>query len=93
MLLVLLSVSLFQSLLALEKIFIGLVLLFICLIALWFFSFPALQYSQFGSWLFGANKGTIHYIAPLINSGIPSLNRNASAHLQNIENQFDAYCR
>lgn len=94
MLIIFLSVSLFQSLLALEKILIGLVLLFICLFALWFFSFPALQYTSF--WLFNnniINKGVARYVAPLVNFSILSANQSSPTQLHDIENQFNDYCR
>ncbi|KAI1705680.1 adenylate and guanylate cyclase catalytic domain-containing protein [Ditylenchus destructor] len=56
MLIVLLSVSLLQSLLALEKMLITLLLSAVCLTALWVLPFPALNHRQFSLWLNGRSQ-------------------------------------
>lgn len=56
MLLILLSVSLFQSLLAIEKMLIALLLCTICFNALWLLPFRHLSYRQFNLWLINYNN-------------------------------------
>lgn len=93
MLIIFLSISLFQSLLTFEKILIGLFLLLICLIALWFFSFPPLQYAN-NFWLFhNISKNLDLFIAPIIDSSLLFVSQKSTMHLQTIENQYHIYCR